>query len=342
MSLLAILAGSAPPVEPVEEPGRWTTPVPDPEPASVPYAMPAASPYNVATKAIIPISDGSGQTVHPDVIDFGPTERFAGFRYWMAVTGYAFGNGLLENPHIFRSEDGFMWESPPGAPVPLDPAPSLDVNIGYNSDTDMVFDPVAGALWVFFREVRQTPPVHERLYAMSSTDAVTWSEPQLVLTNTTSFDDLLSPAVVRVGPGDWRMWVVSDGGGPIRQFSAPSPTGPWVFTALCSRSGPTFTPWHIDVTLNNGRFYAVVDTPSFGGLRPMTSLDGVTWVAGPELIVAGAGGWDSQPYRASLFMHPELDKFRIWYSANTTGGPEWLWWTGYTQAPRAAWDSLIT
>ena len=48
----------------------------------------SAAAVSAANYLTLPTPDGSGQMVHPDVIDFGSNNAWNGWRYWMAITPY--------------------------------------------------------------------------------------------------------------------------------------------------------------------------------------------------------------------------------------------------------------
>src|SRR5262245_49955656 len=64
-----------------------------------------------------PTYDGSGQSVHPDVVTF--ESNWHGARFWFTMTPYAKSNQALENPSILRSYDGIRLDVPPGVTNPI-------------------------------------------------------------------------------------------------------------------------------------------------------------------------------------------------------------------------------
>lgn len=97
--------------------------------------------------------DGSGQVVHPCVIDFKNEhgiEKWAGYRYWMVITPYPNGNDSFENPCLYASDDGLSWIIPKGINNPLDSAPG-GLDKGFNNDPDMIYNPDDDKLWIYYR-----------------------------------------------------------------------------------------------------------------------------------------------------------------------------------------------
>lgn len=319
--------------------------------AAIPYAFPTVAPYNVPVAAITPTYEGSGEGIHPGVVDFTAQHgipAWNGHRYWMAMTPYADNKAAIENPSILASSDGYTWVVPAGLTNPIDTGPA---GAGYNSDTDLVYDPDTDRLWCFWREHNYgdtSRPIGELLHCAWSTNGAAWTVIQEVLVsqvpgNAAQSMAFLSPAVVRRGLGDWCM--VSMGrpavGSSPRLWSATAPTGPW------TEDGPvTFTwtgmnaqeVWHFGMTYFNGTYHALLDIngPTTQANYAATSTDAQAWnVAGATPVIAETSGWDTRPYRACLTPHEDGDKARVWYSAYGTTG----WRTGYTQAPLTAWPS---
>lgn len=333
MSLLRLLAASADAVVP--------PPDPDPDP---PYEDPSTiptAPFNKATPIVMPTPDGTGQATHPDVIDFaGVTESglWNGHRYWMAFTPYAASNVALENPCIAYSDNGNTWTAPPGV-NPLDPYPGGG---NYNSDTDMVYDPDTGRVWLYWREVNNDTN-QEIIYVSWSVTGTTWSSPETLISISVpgAKERILSPAVVRVATGDWRMWSIRYGVlNEVR--TAPAPNGPWsaptdiTFVGL---PGPAY-PWHVDVIRDatSGKFHMLLNTRNDVGEWALISTDGLTWTtvgSSAFLLSGGSGAWDSLPYRATMQPETNGTVYSVWYSAATEGLT--AWGVARTRVPRSLW-----
>src|SRR4051812_43260793 len=90
--------------------------------------------------------DGSGQTVHPDVVSV-PAD-WIGTRRYLAITPYPAGDGSKENPSIFGGDDIDVWRAPAGLTNPV-----VRPAGGYLSDPDIVYEPQRRELWMYYREV---------------------------------------------------------------------------------------------------------------------------------------------------------------------------------------------
>jgi hypothetical protein len=160
---------------------------------------------------VTPTYDGTGQAIHPDVIDF--KTDWMGYRYWMAMTPFANGNPDVENPSILASCDGVTWVVPDGLANPL---VALPVVGGFYSDPDIFFH--NGILYLLYRWVED-----ERidLIVRASADGRNWNTHHTILTTTTH--NVSSPAIVWDG---WQYLMYStDSYGVLFQRTAPTPLG---------------------------------------------------------------------------------------------------------------------
>lgn len=329
MSLLALLAASS----------VTTIPDPDPEPSEFvqpnrPEPQPGASalsaPYRALSHMSITVPDGSGQATHPAVYDFG-SNQWNGYRYWFAYTPYAYGNDTLENPCIAASNTTTEWTVPDGLTNPIDPYDGSH----YHSDTELEYDPDTGRMYCYYRTTFSDTDC--RINSQWSTDGVTWQGKKVlysahVLSN-------LSPAVVRVASGDWRMFCIGFGGTYAPSVrTATNPEGPWSApTPISIPPGLGGSPWHVDVNLTpSGDFHMILDCRTTWGLAALTSADGITWQGGPIFLTGASGGWDESVYRATMTLADNGLDYDIWYGAF---GPSGVWGIGHTQAPRALWTT---
>ena len=342
MSFLAAAAASGtPPIDPPVYDARAA----DPD-ATPPYLLPLAAPYNVPVPCDIPVADGSGSSVHPSVIDFGAA-GWRGWRFWMAVTGFHQSDSQLENPHILVSQNGHWWQPPDGVPVPVfgpPPAPR------FNSDTDLEFDADGDRLVMIFRE-QQADLTHQTFIA-ASPDGVTWPATATPLNwdrpNTNG--QVVSPSIVRRGPGDWWLFGIGRDSLKLYVWQASDPFGRWHngqgvghFRDLGWIKPAGLKPWHLDVIWHDGKFRALVDCGPFYLGEPDGIVPGswpgtgatFAWASTPAMVPP-ASGWDStELYRATLTPHEDGIHHRVWYSAN---GPQ-SWRTGYTMLPQSLWPA---
>lgn len=330
---LACLGGGA--AEPTPDP----TPTPALEQTAAPTATPppetpteALALTNAPSYQEIPTYDGTGQAVHPDVVYF--PEGWQGHAYWLAMTPYPFDTAQRENPSVLTSGDGASWVVPPGLSNPLVPAPPCD----HNSDPDLVYNPRADELYLYYTEVRRSSlcgaATNENyVQLLSSSDGVNWSGPQTVMTFDLDTTPLyLSPSVVYRN-GAFEMWLASN---ENDLFSATSDDGiTWSPLQPASIDEPL---WHVDVRYveSEAEYWMLfVDSPGPGAnLKLATSPDGRDWSACPAPLLTPSSGWDNERiYRASFLYEEGSDTLRVWYSARSEAAE---WRIGYTEGSHAA------
>lgn len=323
MSLLGLLsaAGSATPPGPL-------TDLPDLIPGGerlAPYTLPRPSGYSAVGAAITPTYDGSGQTVHPSVVDMvhETGEPFRGFRFWMAITPYADSNDQLENPCILVSNHGWEWQEPQGINNPLDqpvggPAGSPDG--GYNSDTELAWDPEGERFILYWRRA------FEKLHAAESVDGIHWTYHWNRLS--AGSVELISPSIARRGPSDW--WLFA-GGAVVRVYRSASPLGPWDLQGAIQVPTPSGTQnlWHYSVHWDQptGHFFMSATSRDWA-IYPAVSLDGINWTSGPNLV---GGPWS---YRSTMTPADDPAWFNVWDRSGQ-------WTIQYTQLPRSLWTDLL-
>ena len=81
---------------------------------------------NASEKLDLETYDGSGETIHPDIVYF--PDGWHGYKFWMVNTPYPNNDGALENPSIWCSNDGSSWVIPDGLTNPIVAKPASGVN----------------------------------------------------------------------------------------------------------------------------------------------------------------------------------------------------------------------
>jgi hypothetical protein len=288
-----------------------------------------------------PTYDGSGQTVHPD---------FAAAPAWwvnrgsyLAITPYPGGDNAKENPSLLASKDRMHWLPIDGAPNPI-----VRPGQGYLSDPDIVFEPDARELWMYYRSVEGWNTIR----LVRTADGKRWSDPVDVATGKNH--DVVSPAVVRRDKHDWWMWAVSAGprgcnAAETRLDVRQSTNGvDWTDPRPANFPPPAdgFMPWHIDVQWIPSReeYWAVYNAKVAGncGTRALflsTSPDGVNWTARPNpMLVAGEiHELDAIVYRSTFSYNPTSDVIVFWYSgASYESSGKLVWRTVVQRRSREA------
>lgn len=276
--------------------------------------------------------DNSHQVVHPSAVAF--PAPWHGEQYWLALTPYPNGDSRVENPSIFGSSSGDDWTTPPGVANPL-----VKTSHGYLSDPDLVYEPAANELRLYYREVverrrKHRRPKHEadNLYMTHSGDGVHWSEPLPLTHDERRY--VVSPSVARRADNDWKMWAVDAGRSGcnahetkllLRRSSdgvAWSAATPLIFT----QTG--YLPWHLDVQWvpQLGAYWALIAAYPRGGTCTETSLflatssDGIEWTtyASPVLARGVLPQFSTNVYRSTFVIAPDGASITIWLTGATT------------------------
>lgn len=257
---------------------------------------------------------GNTQNVHPKVLFI--ENGFGGHKYWMAYTPYPNGNDVYENPCIAYSDDGIAWTNIAGNPLD-DPQGN-----GYNSDTHLVY--YNGTMEVWYRYVSSGDTRYETIYRQTSTDGVTWTAKQAVLTSTTAGAvHYLSPAVLFDGT-KYQMWVVDNG--TIKYYEAlASNITSWTlvrsYSLTFTDDGLASSAWHLDV-IKDGTTYVMLvmcmvssSPKNKWSLFICTSTDNITYTTPVKVVQGAPYGWDEYIYRSSIVKIS--GSYRIYYSAMT-------------------------
>lgn len=107
---------------------------------------PEAFPFDEPAVLAVPTYEGSGQVVHPDVAATPP--GVFGSMSHLAITPYPRGDARYENPSLFAGARPDGWSLEAGAPNPV-----VLPDAGYLSDPDLVYEPDARELWLYYRQV---------------------------------------------------------------------------------------------------------------------------------------------------------------------------------------------
>jgi hypothetical protein len=285
-----------------------------------------------------PTYDGSGQTVHPDFA--AAPAWWASRGSYLAITPYPGGDQSKENPSLLASTNRMHWRPIEGAPNPI-----VWTGLGYLSDPDIVFEPEARELWMYYRQVDGRNVIR----LVRSGDGKHWSDPVEVTSGRNH--TVVSPSVVRRDAHDWWMWAVNAGprgcGSDSTDVEVRHSSNGLDWTAPSPTSFPSpsdgFTPWHIEVQWIPSReeYWAVYNAKVAGncGTKALflsTSPDGVNWTARPNpLLVAGEiHELDAIVYRSTFSYNPTSDVITFWYSGASYESSGKLVWRTVVQRRR--------
>ena len=267
----------------------------------------------MASVLTIPTYEGSGEAVHPDVIQVDGT-------YWMAMTPYPASENDDENPSILTSTDGTTWTVPAGLTNPIVAFPGGDE---HNSDADLVHD--GSSFHLFYRRTTEAGGDDaESIRTLASSDGVTWGSETTILSGNDRAA-FLSPAVVKDG-STWKMWVVDAAASPneLHIYTSSSATGSWTKSATCTLPSSSDDIWHVDVVAHAGGFigmfnYCDLNTSGTSAyLVTAVSNDGLTWRLHDTTI--DPGGSVLRVYRGVLLF--DAGDWRLWYSRHVSAN-EW-------------------
>jgi hypothetical protein len=301
-------------------------------PGSAPTPL-SGSMANAAIPLVTPTFDGSGQGMHPGVIEFAAP--WHGYKYWMSITPYPGNDFHVEDPSVLASTDGLSWQPPLGLINPL--ATSAGV---HTMDPDLFYDSASDQIWLYYLDAA-LDGIH--LWRRTSADGVTWSAGQHMLRLPTY--QIISPAVEKTSTG-YALWTVNTG---TLGCSAPQTTVElrtstdgvsWSAPQTVNLIQPGYQVWHMDVTFVPSKneywaVYAAYAQRSCGttSLFLARSSDGINWTTYANPLLNAGTTWDAgQIYRSTIIYEASTDTLRLWYSARDGNH---VWHTGYSEAPYA-------
>lgn len=297
------------------------------------YERPAADVH------VMPMStyEGSGQIVHPDYVRLPVS--WTGDPLRLVATPYPGGDASRENPSLYTGTSGIAWTVPLGVVNPLEKPDG-----GYLSDPDVLYDPDAGELRIYYRRVT----TENEIWVIRSTNGTTWSAP--VLTVHAINHLIISPSVVRRGTGEWLMWSVNAGtigcGGPSTAVELRRSTDglSWSAPETVTLSDPDGFPWHIEVEWipSLDEYWAAYPVKRPGScttdrLRLATSTDGLNWQSypSPVLIKGASAELNDVVYRSSFDYDESSGIVTLWYSGARSNSGVYSWhlaWERMTEA----------
>ena len=260
---------------------------------------------------------------HPKILRFNP--KWNGYYYWLAFTPYPNGDQAKENPHILASNNMLTWVEPEGYKNPLEPQPEGTPDKQYNSDTHLVFREDLDRLECWWRYVNDdTGKVI--IYRKYTTDGVNWSEKEVMIEETRSITDRLSPALIWED-NMYKMWYVDKG--YIVKYSESVDGKTWINTRLLNISydKPNMNNWHLDVIKTNKGYEMLLSSFENGQNRNdmdlyyTKSTDNINWDTCITILKHSNDplSWDNRGiYRSSFLIKDGL--YYVFYSATSTKG----------------------
>jgi hypothetical protein len=295
-------------------------------------------PAMVSTKTY----EGSGQSVHPDVLVF--PQGWHGSKLWFSMTPYPYGNSGFENPSLLVSDDLTDLQVPGGVVNPLVPMPDAP---NYNSDPDLVYDARFDRLVMSYR-VAGGPS--NTIMVMSSVDGQHWSVPHLAFQE--PGNGAVSQTMVAAQGGHPAMaWYVNAGNAGCSATSTqvmvrvattaayPLDSIAWPASQLTDLAQPGYVIWHMKVEYvpSKKEYWALyVAYPADGrscqddDLFIARSTDGVHWVSYPRAMLRHElRAWTAGAlYRSTFVYEPATDALRVWLSGEDVKS---VWHSGYAQ-----------
>ena len=214
---------------------------------------------------------------------------------------------------------------------------------GHLSDPDVLYVPESRELWLYYRQAT----LDNIVLLIRSTDGRHWSEPREVVRRPSH--EIVSPTVVRRGPGEWYMWAVNSGPSGCSASSArvelrrSSDGLRWSEPEPLEFALPDLWPWHIEVQWIESRreYWAVFNAKtSTGCATPAVfsarSADGVAWtVSGQPVLSRGqVPAFRDIVYRTAFDYDPVSDLVTFWYSGAAFEESKYRWSAAVEQRPR--------
>lgn len=321
-------------------------------PANAPSSTPAPPPNDAAPQvnagpSVVSLLtyDGSGQAVHPDIVSTPIGWSYATTH--VVATPYPGGQTRFENPSYYDVLSASAWVAPRSD---INPVVMPDSG-AYLSDPDVVYDPDARTVSMYYREVTDS----NLIKLTRSRDGVRWDAPLTVVAVPRHF--AISPTVVRRGAGDWLMWTVNGG---TEGCNAQATTVDlrrsndgvsWGAPESVRIGSGAMTPWHIDVEWIPSRheFWGLYNAKKPGScmtevVRFATSPDGVNWTEFPSpLLRAGViPEFKDVVYRSSIAYDSAADAVTVLYSGARVHDSVYTWQVATEQLGRQVMMARVT
>lgn len=285
--------------------------------------------------------DGSGETVHPDYLQISDPALRGRF---LAITPYKGGSTFYENPSVYTSSDDVRWDTPQFGRNPV----ALPTQ-RYLSDPDLVYDPIAREILMYYREVGAE---ENTIWLMRTTDASKWTPREAVVSGPNH--EVVSPSVVRRSADEWLMWVVNSHSGcgdahAELELRRSTDGRHWSEGQTLEINQNGLMPWHVEVQWvpSRNEYWALYNAKSPGscntkGVYLATSPDGVTWTTYPSPVIAAGATrtLNDIVYRSTFAYEENSDAITFWFSGARWDGGAFVWGTVAQRRRRA--DVFLT
>jgi hypothetical protein len=291
----------------------------------------------------VPTYDGSGQAVHPDVVEF--PSRWHGAKYWLTMTPYPQSDQKLENPSILMSENGRDVAVPAGLQNPIIAPPRNSKD--YNSDPELLYESQTDRLVLFHRFVQKKT---NTIGLSVSSDGVTWTQMHAPFSERSH--NAVSPTIAPRDAQAARMWYVVAGraGCMTKSTSVVTRTAldatgrivdtKWSGSAVTDLDIPGYAIWHIkarwipskqEYWMLISAFPKNADGCHTDDLFFARSSDGTHWTTYLEPILRHEEReWTaSAVYRSSFLYDAKTDELSLYISARGSDG---AWHLGFARA----------
>ncbi|HPT71110.1 MAG TPA: hypothetical protein PLE74_02380 [Candidatus Cloacimonadota bacterium] len=249
---------------------------------------PSSSIYNISMNKAYPLNtptyDGSGQSIHPDILLL-PTNVYSTCgKFILALTPYPGGNNQFENPSLLTSSNGIEFTIPDHVINPLVPTPAH----GHNDDPDILFNQMNHQYYYYYLETCK--PDSQNFVLLTSSDLGNWNKNVIIhydLHNDPDF--VVSPSVIIDQNDIWHLIYVNNiGSNRIESMNSTNGVQWDENSKIILNLGEplNFRPWHIDVFQSLNMYYmlacGMADHPN---LYIGRSQDLINWDFSPEPIL---------------------------------------------------------
>ena len=232
-----------------------------------------------------------------------------GYRYWAAVAPYPDYKARFEDPCVAASNDLENWDT---FHVPESTKPVKESR--YNSCVSIVKSPNTDSIELWWRQVdKDDDQQAEQIVRISSTDGITWSNPEVVLeSNDRSIQSWYSPSVIKSN-GSYQMWYVSKRKLWLIESSDCSKWSEPICCNLDVQDGSVI--WNIDISQSDHGYEIISSNYAKDAtnhdemsLYHATSEDGINWsrekkVLSPENT---SDAWDNKGLYCGSFVEDDF------------------------------------